>query len=114
MAIVNDPISDMLARIRNASLARHELTRLPASKLKHGIAQLLKAEGYAIETVSNPGSALEAVQNGEFDIMLMDLNYQRDTTSGQEGIDLLTRIQDIDNKLPIIAMTAWGSVELAV
>jgi small subunit ribosomal protein S8 len=49
MAIVNDPVSDMLARIRNASLARHELTRLPASKLKHGIAELLKAEGYVAD-----------------------------------------------------------------
>ncbi|HEX7284943.1 MAG TPA: sigma-54 dependent transcriptional regulator [Candidatus Angelobacter sp.] len=82
--------------------------------VREALRLLLKAEGYAIETVSNPGAALEAVSNGEFDIMLMDLNYQRDTTSGQEGIDLLRRIQDIDNQLPIIAMTAWGSVELAV
>lgn len=82
--------------------------------VREALRLLLKAEGYAIETVSNPGAALEAVRNGEFDIMLMDLNYQRDTTSGQEGIDLLRRIQDIDNHLPIIAMTAWGSVELAV
>jgi DNA-binding NtrC family response regulator len=82
--------------------------------VREALRLLLKAEGYAIETVSNPASALEAVRNGEFDIMLMDLNYQRDTTSGQEGIELLRRIQDIDNKLPIIAMTAWGSVELAV
>ncbi|HET7872971.1 MAG TPA: sigma-54 dependent transcriptional regulator [Terriglobales bacterium] len=82
--------------------------------VREALRLLLKAEGYAIETVNNPAAALEAVENREFDIMLMDLNYQRDTTSGQEGIDLLTRIQDIDNKLPAIAMTAWGSVELAV
>jgi DNA-binding NtrC family response regulator len=82
--------------------------------VREALRLLLKAEGYAIETVNNPAAALEAIENREFDIMLMDLNYQRDTTSGQEGIDLLTRIQDIDNKLPIIAMTAWGSVELAV
>ena len=82
--------------------------------VREALRLLLKAEGFATETVSSPAAALEAVQSNEFDIMLMDLNYQRDTTSGQEGIDLLTRIQDIDNKLPIIAMTAWGSVELAV
>jgi DNA-binding NtrC family response regulator len=82
--------------------------------VREALRLLLKAEGYTAETVSSPAAALEAVQTNEFDIMLMDLNYQRDTTSGQEGIDLLLRIQSADNKLPIIVMTAWGSVELAV
>ncbi|HSM86979.1 MAG TPA: sigma-54 dependent transcriptional regulator, partial [Candidatus Limnocylindrales bacterium] len=82
--------------------------------VREALRLLLKAEGYVIDTVSNPGAALEAVQSGEFDVMLMDLNYQRDTTSGQEGIDLLGRIQAVDSRLPIVVMTAWGSVELAV
>jgi DNA-binding NtrC family response regulator len=82
--------------------------------VREALRLLLKAEGYVAETVSSPAAALEAVQTNEFDIMLMDLNYQRDTTSGQEGIDLLSRIQSADSKLPIIVMTAWGSVELAV
>src|SRR5215475_8254078 len=82
--------------------------------IREALRLLLKAEGYATETVSSPNAALEAVQTNEFDIMLMDLNYQRDTTSGQEGIDLLSRLQSVDSKLPIIVMTAWGSVELAV
>jgi DNA-binding NtrC family response regulator len=82
--------------------------------VREALRLLLKAEGYAIETVSNPSAAIEAVQGGEFDVMLMDLNYQRDTTSGQEGMDLLSRIQATDGKLPIVVMTAWGSVELAV
>jgi DNA-binding NtrC family response regulator len=82
--------------------------------VREALRLLLKAEGYVAETVNSPGAALEAVQTNEFDIMLMDLNYQRDTTSGQEGIDLLSRIQSADSKLPIIVMTAWGSVELAV
>ncbi len=82
--------------------------------VREALRLLLKAEGYVTETVSTPGSALEAVQSNEFDVLLMDLNYQRDTTSGQEGIDLLSRIQTADSKLPIIVMTAWGSVELAV
>jgi DNA-binding NtrC family response regulator len=82
--------------------------------VREALRLLLKAEGYVAETVSSPAAALEAVQTNEFDIMLMDLNYQRDTTSGQEGIDLLSRLQSADSKLPIIVMTAWGSVELAV
>ena len=82
--------------------------------VREALRLLLKAEGYAIETVSNPTAALEAVQSGQFDIILMDLNYQRDTTSGREGMDLLTQIQSVDSKLPIVVMTAWGSVELAV
>ena len=82
--------------------------------VREAVRLLLKAEGYTAETVSSPAAAIEAVQTNEFDIMLMDLNYQRDTTSGQEGIDLLSRIQQADSKLPIIVMTAWGSVELAV
>ena len=82
--------------------------------VREALRLLLKAEGYTAETVNSPAAALEAVQSNEFDIVLMDLNYQRDTTSGQEGIDLLSRVQSIDSKLPIIVMTAWGSVELAV
>jgi len=82
--------------------------------VREALRLLLKAEGFTTETVSSPGAALEAVQTNEFDVMLMDLNYQRDTTSGQEGIDLLSRLQSADSKLPIIVMTAWGSVELAV
>lgn len=82
--------------------------------VREALRLLLKAEGYAIETVSNPAAALESVQSGEFDVMLMDLNYQRDTTSGQEGMELLSRVQSADSRLPIVVMTAWGSVELAV
>ena len=82
--------------------------------VREALRLLLKAEGYTTETVNSPGAALEAVQTNEFDVMLMDLNYQRDTTSGQEGIDLLSRVQSADSKLPVIVMTAWGSVELAV
>src|SRR5215831_2388533 len=82
--------------------------------IREALRLLLKAEGYATEVVNNPNAALEAVQTNEFDIMLMDLNYQRDTTSGKEGMDLLARIQAADGKLPVVVMTAWGSVELAV
>jgi DNA-binding NtrC family response regulator len=75
---------------------------------------LFKGEGYFSEAVSSPAQALEALGQQDFSLLLMDLNYARDTTSGQEGLDLLTRVQAIDSTLPVVVMTAWGSVELAV
>jgi sigma-B regulation protein RsbU (phosphoserine phosphatase) len=75
---------------------------------------LLKGEGYEAEGVSSPAAALQAVATQDFDLLLMDLNYTRDTTSGLEGLDLLSRIKASDSILPVIVMTAWGSVELAV
>src|SRR4030095_8110890 len=75
---------------------------------------LLKAERFAIETASSPAGVLKAVDSQDLDVVLMDLNYARDTTSGNEGLDLLTKIQAKDSTLPIVVMTAWGSVDLAV
>jgi len=75
---------------------------------------LIKGEGYRAEAVTSPAAVLDAVESRDFDAVVMDLNYTRDTTSGQEGLDLLTRIQNLDGTLPVIVMTAWGSVELAV
>jgi sigma-B regulation protein RsbU (phosphoserine phosphatase) len=75
---------------------------------------LLKAEGIAMEAVTSPDAVLAAVRAGAFDLLLMDLNYTGDTTSGREGIDLLARVQAHDSLLPVIVMTGWGSVDLAV
>lgn len=75
---------------------------------------LLKGEGYRTETVQSPAGVLEAVKHRDFEVLIMDLNYARDTTSGLEGLELLTRIQQIDGTLPVVVMTAWGTVELAV
>ena len=75
---------------------------------------LLKGEGFQTETVSSPAGVLAALERQDFDALLMDLNYARDTTSGREGLDLVTRVQGIDATLPIVVMTAWGSVEGAV
>jgi len=75
---------------------------------------LLKSEGYQIETVKSPAAALRAIEAREFSLVIMDLNYARDTTSGQEGFELLSRIQTLDSSLPIVVMTAWATVELAV
>jgi len=75
---------------------------------------MLKAEGYQIESASSPAGIVAAIEARDFDVVLMDLNYTRDTTSGQEGLDLLGKIQAIDTILPVVVMTAWGSVEVAV
>ncbi|OHE82081.1 MAG: sigma-54-dependent Fis family transcriptional regulator [Verrucomicrobia bacterium RIFCSPLOWO2_12_FULL_64_8] len=75
---------------------------------------LLKAEGYLIETVKSPAAVIKAIEARDFSVLLMDLNYTRDTTSGQEGLDLIPRIQRIDSTLPIVVMTAWASVDVAV
>lgn len=75
---------------------------------------LLKSDGYEPETVSSPHAVLEAIERSQFDVVLIDLNYARDTTSGREGIDLISRIQALDPSLPIVVMTAWATVDLAV
>src|SRR5881396_929560 len=75
---------------------------------------LLKGEGFTIETASSPAGVLKVLDSQELDIVLIDLNYARDTTSGSEGLDLLRRIQAQDPNLPVVVMTAWGSVDLAV
>jgi DNA-binding NtrC family response regulator len=75
---------------------------------------LLKGEGFQIDAAQSPTGVLRALESGDYDVALIDLNYARDTTSGQEGLDLLTRIQALDNAVPVVVMTAWGSVELAV
>jgi DNA-binding NtrC family response regulator len=75
---------------------------------------LLKGEGFRAETVNSPAKALSAVEHGEFEAALIDLNYARDTTSGQEGLSLLARLQALDSTLPVVVMTAWANVELAV
>ncbi len=75
---------------------------------------LFKAEGYLIDTAKSPTSALKAVEQRDYALVLIDLNYTRDTTSGAEGLDLLAKLQATDSSLPVVVMTAWASVEVAV
>ncbi len=82
--------------------------------IREALRLLLKREGYETQAVGSPVEILAALETREFDAVLIDLNYTRDTTSGQEGLDLLGRIQVMDATLPVVVMTAWGSVELAV
>ncbi len=75
---------------------------------------LLKSEGYQTEAVKSPAAVVKAIEARDYAMVLMDLNYARDTTSGQEGLDLLQKIQAIDGTLPVVVMTAWASVDVAV
>jgi len=75
---------------------------------------LLKGEGFGIESANSPAGIMGALETSDFDVVLMDLNYTRDTTSGQEGLDLLARIHSNDPSTTVVVMTAWGSVDLAV
>ena len=75
---------------------------------------LLKNEGYDVRSANSPAEALKALRESSFDLMLMDLNYSRKANSVQEGIDLLMRTEQIDPLMPVVVMTAWGSIDVAV
>jgi DNA-binding NtrC family response regulator len=75
---------------------------------------LLHPQGYRVESAKSPAEVREALATDTFDALLIDLNYTRDTTSGREGLDLLSEVISLDSNLPVIVMTAWGSLELAV
>jgi DNA-binding NtrC family response regulator len=82
--------------------------------VREALCLLFKSEGYSSQAADSPKEALELLRKEEFAVVLMDLNYSRDTTSGQEGLELLSRIQELDTLVPIIVMTAWANVDLAV
>ena len=75
---------------------------------------LLKGEGFEVETATSPAQALAALESRDFDAALLDLNYARDTTSGREGLELVEQLRALDPTLPVVVMTAWGSVDGAV
>lgn len=74
----------------------------------------LEKADFSVQTAATPAETEQAVRSGGVDLALVDLNYTRDTTSGREGLDLIGRLLGLDAELPVVAMTAWGSVELAV
>jgi len=114
----SDADQDRMQQVRPQMTSSNNVSRVLIADDQRDVLEalrlLLKGEGVAIETASSPAGVLDALHSHEFDAVLMDLNYARDTTSGQEGLDLLSRIQSLDSTLPVIVMTAWGSVELAV
>jgi phosphoserine phosphatase RsbU/P len=75
---------------------------------------LLKCSGFSTETVTQPARMLRALQADRFDAVLLDLNYTRDTTAGEEGLELVSQIRSMDKLVPVLVMTAWGSIDQAV
>jgi DNA-binding NtrC family response regulator len=75
---------------------------------------LLKGEGHQTEAVTSISGIFNALQQRDYALLMMDLNYTRDTTSGQEGLEVIPKIQALDNTLPIVVMTAWATIDLAV
>lgn len=82
--------------------------------VRESLRLLLKAEGFRVEAVATPQAVLGAVEAALPDVVLLDMNFQQDTTSGREGLELLERLKALEPELPLVVMTAWGSVELAV
>ncbi|HSU82240.1 MAG TPA: sigma-54 dependent transcriptional regulator [Thermoanaerobaculia bacterium] len=83
-------------------------------EVREALRLMLKTEGFDTETAGSPAEILQAVTSRDFDAVLMDLNYTRDTTSGREGLDLLARLRALEPTLPVVVMTAWASVDVAV
>src|ERR1043166_608362 len=75
---------------------------------------LLKGEGHQTDAVNSITGIFNALQQRDYALLIMDLNYTRDTTSGQEGLEVIPKIQEIDSTLPIVVMTAWATIDLAV
>src|SRR5687767_2987174 len=75
---------------------------------------LAKGHGLTVRTASSPAAALAIAEAEDLDVILIDLNYARDTTSGREGMDLLARLREVDPTVPVVVMTAWGTIEGAV
>ncbi len=97
-----------------SSSARRVLIADDQAAIRDALRFLLKGEGYQTTPVSSPAETLAAVQRDEFDLAFIDLNYTRDTTSGQEGLDLLGKLLSLEGAPPVVVMTAWATVDLAV
>lgn len=82
--------------------------------VREALRLLLKSEGWSCTPVDGPAAALDAVRRQRFDVALIDLNYTRDTTSGAEGLELLRELKKLDSDLPVVVMTAWGTINVAV
>jgi DNA-binding NtrC family response regulator len=107
-------IPPILSMKKTTSSAVRILIADDQADVREALLLLFKSEGYASQAVDTPDEVIACLRQEEFALVLMDLNYTRDTTSGQEGLDLLTRIQELDSNVPVVVMTAWANVELAV
>ena len=83
-------------------------------EVQHALRLLLKNAGYLVDSAVTPAAILSSLESNKYDLLLMDLNYRRDTTSGSEGLEVLGTLRQMKNPPPVVVMTAWGSIELAV
>lgn len=104
----------MKPTIKSADRSPRVLAADDQQHILEAIELLLRPQGYQVDTARSPALVREALLASSYDALLIDLNYSRDTTSGTEGLDLISEIVALDNGIPIIVMTAWGNVELAV
>ena len=111
---MDDSLGPLKAENQKSTRAAHILVADDQADVLEAMRLLFKAEGIKVMTADSPKQVITTLDDHDFDTVLIDLNYARDTTSGTEGLDLLTRIQQIDDTLPVIVMTAWSSIELAV
>ncbi len=103
-----------LPALRHESGAPRVLAADDQEHILEALELLLRPQGYKVDKVRSPALVREALASNSYDAVLIDLNYTRDTTSGQEGLDLLSQIVSLDATIPVIVMTAWANVELAV
>jgi DNA-binding NtrC family response regulator len=106
--------TEVVARRQESSLPARVLVADDQEDILAALDLLLRPQGYRIDKVRSPALVREALSDTSYDALLIDLNYTRDTTSGQEGLDLLSQIVALDSTVPVIVMTAWANVELAV
>ncbi len=99
---------------KNADRPPRVLAADDQQHILEAIELLLRPQGYEVDTARSPVLAREALLTESYDALLIDLNYTRDTTSGREGLDLLSEVLALDSTVPVVVMTAWGNVELAV
>src|SRR3954470_11587660 len=92
----------------------HILVSDDQSDVLEALRLLLKGNGFDVDTVNSPAAALAALERRDYDALLLDMNYTRDTTSGKEGLDLLSTLQNLEPGMPLVVMTAWGSIDNAV
>ncbi|HET9452620.1 MAG TPA: response regulator, partial [Aggregicoccus sp.] len=111
---MSQPATESSAPAAAASTPPRILVADDQADVLEALRLLLKRDGFSVVTTQSPAGVLSALESQDFDLLLMDLNYTRDTTSGKEGFDLLQSLRSQDASLPIIVMTAWGSVEGAV
>jgi DNA-binding NtrC family response regulator len=98
----------------HAPSARRILVADDQAAVRDALRLLLKGEGYQVTVAASPAETLETVRTNAIGLVIIDLNYSRDTTSGQEGLTLLTRLLALEDAPPVVVMTAWATVDLAV